>query len=145
MITTICILILIFAVLNKPMDKLSVRLRDVDWKALAQNAWGKIVTYSKKLGRDVTRELLLFYYTLTQGDLTPIEKALLYAGIIYIAVPSDLLPRKVLSWIGVLYDLGVAVWIYNKIKSKITPHIELKVERTLDSWFGAEISWAKSA
>ena len=143
MITTICILILIFAVLNKPMDKLTVRLKDVDWKALAQNAWGKIVTYSKKLGRDVTRELLLFYYTLTQGDLTPFEKALLYAGIIYIAVPSDLLPRKVLSWIGVLDDLGVAVWIYNK--SKITPHIELKVERTLDSWFGAEISWAESA
>ena len=66
-----------------------------------------------------------------------------YAGIIYIAVPGDLLPRKVLSWIGVLDDVGVAAWIYNKIKSKITPDIELKVERTLDDWFGCEISYVE--
>ena len=143
MITTICLIILVLAVLNKPVGKLLEKLKDVDWKALAQNAWSKIVTYSKKLGREVTRTLLRFYFTLTEGELTTLEKALVYAGIIYIAVPGDLLPRKVLSWIGVLDDVGVAAWIYNKIKSKITPDIELKVERTLDDWFGCEIAYVE--
>ena len=54
-------------------------------------------------------------------------------------VPSDLLPRRVLGWLGMLDDAGVAVWLYNKVGSKITPEIEQKVARTLDEWFGPEI------
>ena len=39
MIATICLIILVLAVLNKPVGKLLKNLKDVDWKALAQNAW----------------------------------------------------------------------------------------------------------
>ena len=61
---------------------------------------------------------------------------MVYAGIVYIVVPRDLLPRKALNWIGVLDDVGVAAWVIDRISKNITPEIERKVDRTLDKWFG---------
>ena len=139
MIITICLLILIYSILKRPVGGLLEKLGDVDWKSLSLDAWDKIVTYYKKLGRATTRELLKFYYVMSEGDLSTFEKALVYAGIIYIAVPGDLLPRKVLGFLGVLDDAGVAAWLYDKIGSKITPAIELKADMKLDEWFGPEI------
>ena len=139
MIITICLLILIYSILKRPVGGLLEKLGDVDWKSLSLDAWDKIVTYSKKLGRATTRELLKFYYVMSEGDLSTFEKALVYAGIIYIAVPGDLLPRKVLGFLGVLDDAGVAAWLYDKIGSKITPAIELKADMKRDEWFGPEI------
>ena len=139
MIITICLLILIYSILKRPVGGLLEKLGDVDWKSLSLDSWDKIVTYSKKLGRATTRELLKFYYVMSEGDLSTFEKALVYAGIIYIAVPGDLLPRKVLGFLGVLDDAGVAAWLYDKIGSKITPAIELKADMKLDEWFGPEI------
>ena len=112
MIITICLLILIYSILKRPVDGLLEKLEDVDWKTLAQDAWDKIVTYSKKLGRATTRQLLKFYYVMSEGILSTFEKALVYAGIIYIAVPSDLLPRKVLGLLGILDDAFFAYCKY---------------------------------
>ena len=139
MILTICLLILVLSFLKRPADRLVKKLENVDWKDLARNAWGKIVIYSKKAGRMATHPVLIFYYTMSEGELTTLEKALVYAGIIYIAVPHDLLPRKILGWLGILDDVGVAVWVVNKISNSITPIILQKVEKTLDDWFGPEI------
>ena len=139
MITTICLLILIYSILKRPVGWLVKKLEDVDWKGLAQDAWNKIVTYYKKAGRATTRVALKFYYVMTEGDLSVIEKALVYAGILYILVPFDLLPRKILGWLGILDDVGVAAWVLNKIGDSITPEIERKVESTLDDWFGPVI------
>ena len=139
MIITICMLILVYVILGEPVGWLVDKLKSVDWNTLALDAWDKIVTYSKKLGRATTRELLKFYYVMSEGNLSTFEKALVYAGIIYIAVPGDLLPRKVLGLLCILEDAGVAAWLYNKVGSKITPDIELKADMKLDEWFGPEI------
>lgn len=138
MILTICLTILIYSILKRPIGWLIKKLEGVDWKGLAQDAWDKIVLYSKKAGRAGTREVLKFYYALQDGDLSTMEKALVYAGIIYITVPGDLLPRKILGLLGVLDDVAVAAWIYKKIGDSITPAIERKVEETLNKWFGSE-------
>ena len=138
MITTICILILIFSILKRPVDSLLNKLKGVDWKNLTGDVWDKIVIYSKKGGRSATRPILTFYYVLQEGNLTTLEVALVYAGIIYIAVPSDLLPRAVLGWVGLLDDVGIAAWIYKKIEKKITPEIMFMVENRLSIWFGPE-------
>ena len=140
MIITICLLILVCSILKRPAGGLVEKLGDVDWKTLAQDAWDKIVTYSRKLGRATTRELLKFYYVMSEGDLSNYEKALVYAGIIYLAAPDDLLPRRVLGFLGILDDVGVAAWLYDKVGGKITPAIELKADMKLDEWFGPEIS-----
>ena len=111
MIITICMLILVYVILGEPVGWLVDKLKSVDWNTLAQDAWDKIVTYSKKLGRATTRELLKFYYVMSEFNLSTFENALVYAGIIYIAVPGDLLPRKVLGLLGILDDAGVAAWL----------------------------------
>lgn len=133
---TICLLILIGAMLKKPVGRLGNKLKNVDWKGLAHGIRNKILAYSRKVGRAGSRVVLTFYYAMQDGDLTPTEKAMVYAGLVYIVVPRDLLPRKVLNWIGVLDDMGVAAWIIDRISKNITPEIERKVDRTLDNWFG---------
>ena len=145
MITIICLIILFSLISGSPVGGLVGKLKGVDWKNLAQTAWEKIVLYSKKGGRTATRPLLLFYYTLTEGDLSSMEKAMVYAGIIYLAVPFDILPRSVLNWIGVIDDIAVAAWVFNKLDNAITPSIELKADDVLDDWFGKEeyIDWCR--
>ncbi len=138
MVLSLCLLILIYSILKRPVGWLIKKLEGVDWKGLARDAWDKIVLYSKKAGRASTRVVLKFYYAMQDGELSTVEKALVYAGIIYIAVPGDLLPRRILGLLGVLDDVAVAAWIYKKIGDNITPAIERKVEETLDNWFGPE-------
>lgn len=136
---TICLLILAFWFLGKPVGNLVSKLGDVDWNKLTHTAWENIVKYSRKAGRQATRMALYFYYTMTDGELTTVEKALVCGGIIYVMVPNDLLPRKVLGLLGVADDAAIAAFVYNKIKNNITPDIEVRVGETLDRWFGYEI------
>ncbi len=103
-------------------------------------AWDTIAKYSKKAGRSATSMALYFYYVMTQGDLTTADKTLLYAGIIYIIVPGDLIPRRLLGVLGLADDAAIAALVFNKIKNSITPEIETKVGETLDRWFGYEIT-----
>ena len=70
-------------------------------------------------------------------NTTAADKALVYGAILYIISPFDLLPRRVLSILGVLDDAAVAALVIKKIQNKITPEIEAAVEATLDEWFGA--------
>lgn len=138
MITIICLIILVFAILGKPAGRLLDRLKGVDWKTFSDAAWHKIVAFSKTAGRSATRILLIFYYTLTGGNLSTLDKALLYAGIIYIAVPRDLLPRRIFGLLGLVDDAAVAAWIYSRIKKNLGPEVIQQAEETLDKWFGPE-------
>lgn len=139
MIITLCLLILIYSILKRPVGWLVKKLEGIDWKGITQDAWEKIVSYSKRAGRAATREVLKFYYVMEDGDLSTFEKALVYAGIVYIVVPGDLMPRAVLGWLGLLDDVGVAAWILKKISDRVSADITRKVEATLDDWFGPEI------
>jgi uncharacterized membrane protein YkvA (DUF1232 family) len=74
-----------------------------------------------------------------QTETITMEKALIYGAIAYIVIPSDLLPRRALSILGILDDAAVIAYVYNKVSSKITAEITNKVNDTLNQWFGAEI------
>ena len=116
MLLTVCILILIYSILQKPVGGLVSKLKGVNWKKITSDAWDKIVSAYKRIGRSASRYALLFYYTLAEGNLTTLDKALLYAGIAYVVIPGDLLPRKILGMLGVIDDAAIAAWIYNKVK-----------------------------
>lgn len=142
-IIVICLMILVLRIFGQPISWLVDKLNEVDWKKVSSNAWDKIVKYSKKAGRSATRMVLYFYYVMVEGDLSIGDKALLYGGVIYVIVPHDLLPRNVFKALGLMDDIAVSTWIYNKIKKNITPEIESKVGETLDKWFGYEITSGK--
>lgn len=137
--TTIFLLVLAFAILGKPFGWLKMGLESIDWKDLAIKSWDKVITYSKKAGRSSSRPLLHFYYVMTEDALSTKEKALVYAAIIYMAVPRDMLPVSVFGWLGLIDDVCVTAYVYSKIKRDITPEIEMKTEQTLNAWFGPEI------
>lgn len=139
MIITIILTILVYSILERPVGWLVGQLGKVDWKKLAADAWDKIVHYSRKAGRSASRVVLRFYYALQEGGMSTLDKVLLYAGIFYIVIPGDLLPRKVLGLLGIIDDTAIAAWIYTRVRRCITAKVERKVEETLDGWFGPEI------
>ena len=140
---TICLLILIYSMLKKPVASLVAKIKDADWKRPVKNAWNKIADYSKRAGREATRIVLRFYYALTDGDLPPKDKALVYAGIIYIVVPHDLLPKKTLGLLGLVDDAAVIGWVWKKVSGCMTPAVEQKVNDTLNDWFGYDVRVSK--
>lgn len=136
---TICLLLLLYSMLKKPVDSLVAKVKDAQWERPIRTAWSKILEFSKKGGREASRIVLRFYYALTDGNLSSTEKALVYAGIIYIVVPHDLLPKRTLGLLGLVDDTAVAAWVYKKIQKNMTPAIEQKVQDTLNSWFGYDV------
>ena len=88
------------------------------------------------MGRTASRPILQFYYVLNDRNTSALDRALIYGALIYVLFPIDILPRAVYRIIGVIDDGMAILYVYNKIKDRITPDINLKVEMTLDEWFG---------
>lgn len=138
MLTIICIMILAYWIMGKNIDSLLERVKNVDWRAKINTLMDKLRPYALKAGRTATRPLLQFYYVMADEKTTTFDRALIYAAIIYTVSPVSLIPSVVYKLLGIL-DEGVAIlYVYNKIKGKITPEINAKVEDTLNEWFGVE-------
>ena len=138
MIITLCILVLVYLMMGKPVDGLLEQLKSTDWKSQFAQLWDKIKTYALRAGRVATKPILTFYYVMHQTETTTLEKALIYGAIAYI-IPSDLIPRRTLSVLGILDDAAVIAYVYNKVSKKVTAAIRNQVDTQLDEWFGAEI------
>lgn len=139
MIITLCILVLVYLMMGKPVDGLLEQLKSTDWKSKFTQLWDKIKTYALRAGRVATKPILTFYHVMRDSETTTLEKALIYGAIAYIVIPSDLLPRRALSILGILDDAAVIAYVYNKVSSKVTAAIRNQVDTQLDEWFGAEI------
>ena len=135
---TICLLILIGYYLKKPVGALLEKLKGVDWKEKFSTLWSKIEPYAKKAGRFATKPILLFYFVVTDGETSMLDKALIYGCIAYVVLPFSFIPRIVYRILGVMDEAAAVLFVYSKVKDKITPAIETKVETILDAWFGAE-------
>lgn len=138
MMTTICLLILAYMILGKDVTGLLEKVKNVDWQGKILALKDKVRPWALKAGRVATRPLLQFYYVMDDDETSTLDRVLIYAAIIYTISPISLLPMAVYRLLGVL-DEGVAVlYVYKKIKNKITPRINAKVEDTLNDWFGVE-------
>ncbi len=137
---TICLLILIGYYLKKPVGALVDKLKNVEWRTKFQDLWQRLQPYAKKAGRAAAKPLLLFYFVVTDSKTTLLDKALIYGCIAYVVMPYSILPRVIYRLLGVMDEAAAVLFVYSKVKDKITPAIENKVDSTLDSWFGAEYS-----
>ena len=141
MLITISILILVYTIMGKDVKPLLERVKNVDWRAKINALKDRLRPWALKAGRAATRPLLQFYYVMDDDNTSVLDRVLIYGAIIYTIVPIDIIPRAVYKFLGVLDD-GVAIlYVYKKIKDKITPEINLKVEETLNAWFGPEYEW----
>ena len=138
MLTIICIMILAYWIMGKNIDSLLERVKTVDWRAKINTLMDKLRPYALKTGRTATRPLLQFYYVMADEKTTTLDRVLIYAAIIYTVSPVSLIPSAVYRLLGVLDEGAAIIYVYKKIKDKITPEINSKVEDTLNEWFGVE-------
>jgi len=136
--STICILILIGLYFKKPIENLVEKIKGVDWTQKFAALWQYMLPYAKNAGRVAVRPILQFYYVVTDSDTSTLDKALIYGCIAYVVLPYSLIPRVAYRFLGIMDEAAAVLFVYSKVKDKITPVIETKVENLLDAWFGAE-------
>lgn len=142
MLTVICITLLAYCILGKDIRSLLERIKEVDWKGKSKELFDKLRPYALKAGRVAARPMLQFYYVMTDEKTPTIDKALVYAAIIYTISPVSLIPSAVYKLLGVLDEGAAVLYVYKKVKQRITPEINAKVDETLNAWFGEEYNLA---
>ena len=138
MMITISLLVLIYLIMGKDVSDLLDRLKNVDWRSKINTLMDKLRPWALKAGRAATRLVLQFYYMMDDDNTSTLDRALIYAAIIYTILPMDFLPRTVYRLLGVLDDGVAMLYVYRIIKNRITPEINSKVEDILNEWFGVE-------
>lgn len=138
MLTVICITLLAYCILGKDIRSLMERIKEVDWKGKSRELFDKLRPYALKAGRVAAKPMLQFYYVMTDENTPTLDKALVYAAIIYTISPVSLIPSAVYKLLGVLDEGAAVLYVYKKIKDRITPEINAKVNETLNEWFGVE-------
>lgn len=138
MMITISLLVLIYLIMGKDVSGFLDRLKNVDWRSKINTLMDKLRPWALKAGRAATRPLLQFYYVMDDDNTSTLDRALIYAAIIYTILPMDFLPRTVYRLLGVLDDGVAMLYVYKIIKNRITPEINSKVEDILNEWFGVE-------
>lgn len=138
MLILISLIILAYCVLGKDVTSLLERVKSVDWRAKINALLDKLRPWALKAGRVAARPLLQFYYVMDDDSTSTLDRVLIYAAIIYTIVPVDFIPRVAYKLLGVLDDGVAMLYVYKKIKNRITPAINAKVDETLNEWFGIE-------
>ena len=133
-----CILALAYMIMGKDISGLLKKVKNVDWRGKIIALMDTLRPWALKVGRVAARPLLQFYYVMEDESTSTLDRVLIYAAIIYTILPLDLVPRTVYKVLGVLDDGVAMLYVYKKIKDKITPEINSKVEDTLNEWFGVE-------
>ena len=138
MLITISLLILAYMILGQDISGLLERVKNIDWRGKINALMDRLRPWALKAGRVATRPLLQFYYVMDDENTLTLDRVLIYAAIIYTILPMDFLPRAIYKFLGILDDGVAMLYVYKKIKTKITPKINAKVDDTLNEWFGVE-------
>ena len=138
MTTILCITILAYCILGKDIKALMEKVGDVDWKRKADEVMAWLKPYAVKVGRVAAKPMLQFYYVMTDESTATLDRVLVYAAILYTISPVSLVPSAVYKVLGILDEGAAMMFVYKKVKERITPDIDNKVEQTLNEWFGTE-------
>ena len=138
MLITISLLILAYLIMGKDIEPLLERVKNIDWRGKINTVMEKLRPWALKAGRVATRPLLQFYYVMDDDNTSTLDRVLIYAAIVYTILPMDFIPSVIYKFLGILDDGVAMLYVYKKIKDKITPEINAKVEDTLNEWFGVE-------
>ena len=138
MLITSSLLILAYLIMGKDISGLLETVKNIDWRGKINALMDKLRPWALKAGRVATRPLLQFYYVMDDDNTSTLDRVLIYAAIIYTILPMDFLPSVIYKFLGILDDGVAMLFVYKKIKDKVTPEINAKVEDTLNEWFGVE-------
>ena len=108
-------------IMGKDVKPLLNRVKNVNWRSNINTLIDKLRPWALKAGRVTTRPLLQFYYVMDDDNTSSLDRVLIYAAIIYTILPMDFMPRAIYKFFGVLDDGLAILYVYKKIKDKITP------------------------
>lgn len=138
MLITISLLILAYLIMGKDISGLLEKVKNVNWRGKINALMYKLRPWALKAGRAATRPLLQFYYVMDDENTSTLDRVLIYAAIVYTILPMDFIPSVIYKFLGILDDGVAMLFVYKKIKDKITTEINARVEDTLNEWFGVE-------
>ena len=138
MLITISLLILAYLIMGMDIKPLLERVKDIDWRGKINALMDRLRPWALKAGRVATRPLLQFYYVMDDDNTSTLDRVLIYAAIFYTILPIDFIPSVICKFMGILDDGVAMLFVYKKIKDKITPEINAKVKEMLNEWFGVE-------
>lgn len=138
MLITISLLILAYLIMGKDIKPLLERVKNIDWRGKINALIDKLRPWALKAGRVATRPLLQFYYVMDDDNTSTLDRVLIYAAIVYTILPMDFIPSVIYKFLGIMDDGVAMLFVYKKIKDKITTEINARVEDTLNEWFGVE-------
>lgn len=136
--TIVCLTVLVYCIMGKDIRSLLEKVKDIDWKEKGEEIIEKIRSHALTAGRVTAKPLLQFYYVMEKESTPTLDKVLIYAAIFYTISPLSLIPSSVYKLLGVLDEGAAILYVYKKVKERITPEIDLKVESILDEWFGVQ-------
>ena len=96
----------------------------------------KIANVARKEGKKVIKKVvklaLTLYYVLISGDVPFENKAQIIGALGYFIFPQDGVPDYI-PLVGYGDDFVVLLFVYNKVKSSITPDVENRVNDKMSS------------
>ena len=92
----------------------------------------KIKNVAGKAGKEVIKYALTLYYLLKSDNVPFAHKAEIVGALGYFILPVDLIPDFI-PIAGFSDDLAALIFVYNKVKSSITPDVERNVNAKLRS------------
>ena len=94
----------------------------------------KISRIAKRAGAKLVYAALILYYTL-QSDKIPVKyKAIIIGALGYLISPLDVVPDAI-PIVGLGDDLGVLVYVLQKVWGNVSEDVKVKARERLSKWF----------
>ena len=94
----------------------------------------KISRIAKRAGAKLVYAALILYYTLESDQVTLKDKALIIGALGYLISPLDVVPDAI-PIAGLSDDLGVLVYVLNKVWGDVSDDVKMKAMTRLSQWF----------
>ena len=94
----------------------------------------KISRIAKRAGAKLVYAALILYYTLQSDSVSVKDKAIIIGALGYLISPLDVVPDAI-PIVGLGDDLGVLVYVLQKVWGNDSDDVKMKARERLSKWF----------
>jgi uncharacterized membrane protein YkvA (DUF1232 family) len=94
----------------------------------------KISRIAKRAGAKLVYAALILYYTLQSDKVSVKDKAIIIGALGYLISPLDVVPDAI-PIVGLGDDLGVLVYVLQKVWGDVNDDVKAKARERLSKWF----------
>lgn len=94
----------------------------------------KISRIAKRAGAKLVYAALILYYTLQSDSVSVKDKAIIIGALGYLISPLEVVPDAI-PIVGLGDDLGVLVYVLQKVWGNVSEDVKTKARERLSKWF----------